>query len=89
MAKTEAEVEAMEAELAASKKALLEMQAQAKTTEGQKEKEKERNASPGKVAIDPDLAKEMQEMKLKIAALEKRLGSGGGAFDFVDLFKSK
>ena len=87
MAKTDEEIAAMEQELATSKKQLHELLAKAKTEEGEKKKENERNASPGKVTVDPDLAKEILELKLKVAKLEGQSKGAGGSFELVDLFK--
>lgn len=81
-----ADLDAKTADLEATKKQLHELLATAKAQKVEGDAEKKRNASPGKVEVDPDLAKEIQELKLKVSKLE---GSrNNGAFDFMDMFKT-
>lgn len=89
MAMTEEEEAKLKAEHAATQKQLADLLQQQKTVEGDKSKEKARNEdSPGKLKLDPDIAKEMQELKIKVAGLESKLGASkdGGAFAPLDLF---
>ncbi len=87
MAMTEDEEGKLKAELAQTKEALTSALAQQQTQANEaKEAEAKRAAKgkgAGKVEIDPDIAKEVAELKGKVAELEKALGSkgkGGGLF---------
>lgn len=92
MAKTEEEIAKLEAEHEATKKQLTELLAANKTQANEAEKaEKERKAkSPGKTELDPDVVKEVAELKQKMTALEKQLGgsvktpAGGLSLNFFE-----
>jgi len=82
MAMTDEQEKALLAELETSKaqlKALQDAQAKEKLENNEEEKAKEKTRAkekPVKPVLDPDVAKEIQDQKERIAKLEARLGTG-------------
>lgn len=89
MALSDEEEGKLKAELQSTQKQLQDLLAKQKAEPGDKDKEKERNSeSPGKMKLDPDVVKEVQELKLKVDGLEQALGKSNkaSAFSPLDIF---
>lgn len=93
MAMTDEEAEKLKAELASTKEQLHSLLTKAKADDNAaKEAEAKRSKEkPGKLELDPDVVKEIAELKGKVAELEKSLGkrAGGSNAEFFNLFGSK
>ncbi len=89
MAMTEEEETKLKAELAETKKQLTDVLAKSQTdANAAKEAEAKRSKDKsGKVELDPDVVKEVAELKQKVAGLEKKLGaSASGGIGHFNLF---
>lgn len=93
MALNDAEHKAMQEELDALKKAHAETtdaikQQKATDTEEARKAAAKGKERPGATNIDPDMVKEVAAQKIRIEALEKKLGTDntGGSFDMVNFF---
>lgn len=93
MALTDEQQAKVEAELAQTKQQLTDLLAKAKADDksaDDKAAEDKRNKKPaGKVELDPDVVKEVAELKAKVAKLEEKAGGPKSSFSMPDFFNFK
>jgi hypothetical protein len=87
----QAEHDKLKADLSAAQKQLTDLLAKTQTdkndaaaAEAKRSKDK-----AGKVELDPDVVKEVAELKKDIAEMKQRLGTGSSGGGFLDFFGSK
>jgi len=91
MAMTEEQEAKTLAELAETKKQLTELLAKSQTEANEaKDKEAKRSKEKaGKVELDPDVVKELAELKGKVAKLEEKLGGSKSSYSALNFFGEK
>lgn len=89
MAMSEDEEAKLKQEHAETKKQLMELLEKNKSDENAaKEAETKRSKEkPGKVELDPDIVKEVGELKAKMAKIEGKLGGDSGSTLRLNFFK--